>query len=160
MLLRRGAARSVDFSVAVSDATAAQAREQRDCSPDKLVVIPNGIRLERFHPDAERRADVRRELAIPAEAWVVGTVGRVDEVKNQTMMVRAIAPLLGDRVRLVIVGDGPARAALDAAVGALAEPRWVHVLGRRMDVERLLPAFDVFALSSRSEGLPLVVPEA
>jgi glycosyltransferase involved in cell wall biosynthesis len=91
---------------------------------------------------------------------VVGTVGRVDEVKNQTMLVRAMAPLLGDRVRLVIVGDGPARAALEAAVGALPEPRFTHVLGRRMDVERILPAFDVFVLSSRSEGLPLVVPEA
>jgi glycosyltransferase involved in cell wall biosynthesis len=91
---------------------------------------------------------------------VIGTVGRVDEVKNQTMLVAAAAPLLGDKVRLVIVGDGPARAALDAAVAALPHPEHVHVLGRRMDVDRLLPGFDVFALSSVSEGLPLVVPEA
>jgi glycosyltransferase involved in cell wall biosynthesis len=160
LLLRRGAARFVDAFVAVSEVTAEQARAQKDCAPEKLVVIPNGIRLERFHPDDEQRAAIRHELAIPADAWVVGTVGRVDEVKNQTMLVRAMAPLLGDRVRLVIVGDGPARAALEAAVGALPEPRFAHVLGRRMDVERILPAFDVFVLSSRSEGLPLVVPEA
>ena len=76
------------------------------------------------------------------------------------VMVAAMAPLLGDKVRLVIVGDGPARADLDRAVGSLAHPGWVHVLGRRMDVTRLLPAFDVFCLSSRSEGLPLAVPEA
>jgi len=160
VLLRRGAARLVEAFVAVSEVTAEQAREQHDCGPEKLVVIPNGIRLERFHPDDALRAEIRAELAIPAEAWVVGTVGRVDEIKNQTMLVRALAPLLGDRVRLVIVGDGPARAALDAAVGALPDPRFAHVLGRRMDVDRLLPAFDVFALSSKSEGLPLVVPEA
>ena len=160
MVLRRGAARLVDYFVPVSEVTAEQARAQRDCDPEKLVVIPNGIRLERFHPDADARTEIRRELGIPADAWVVGTVGRVDEVKNQTLLVRAMAPLLGDRVRLVIVGDGPARAALDAAVGAVPDPRHVHVLGRRMDVARILAAFDVFALSSRSEGLPLAVPEA
>lgn len=160
MLLRRTSARFVDFFVAVSEVTAAQAREQEDCEPDKLVVIANGIRLERFAPDEVVRAAVRAELGIPDDAWVIGTVGRVDEVKNQTMLVAAAAPLLGDKVRLVIVGDGPARAALDAAVAALPHPEHVHVLGRRMDVDRLLPGFDVFALSSVSEGLPLVVPEA
>lgn len=160
MLLRRTSARFVDFFVAVSEVTAGQAREQEDCDPEKLVVVPNGIRLERFRPDAELRASVRAELGIPDDAWVIGTVGRVDEVKNQTMLVAAAAPLLGDKVRLVIVGDGPARAALDAAVAALPHPEWVYVLGRRMDVDRLLPGFDVFALSSVSEGLPLVVPEA
>jgi glycosyltransferase involved in cell wall biosynthesis len=160
LMLRRAAARLVSAFVAVSDVTAAQARRQRDCDPAKLVVIPNGIRLERFRPDPDARRAIRAELGIPDDAWVVGTVGRIDEVKNQPMLVRAIAPMLGDRSRLVIVGDGPARAALDAAVAAVAEPRYVHLLGRRMDVDRILPALDVFALSSLTEGLPLVVPEA
>jgi glycosyltransferase involved in cell wall biosynthesis len=160
MLLRRSAARLVDFFVPVSEVTAQQARAQRDCEETKLVVIRNGIQLDRFRPDAAGRARVRAELAIPADAWVVGTVGRVDEVKNQILLVAAMAPLLGDRVRLVIVGDGPARPALDAAIAALPRPELVAALGRRLDVDRLLPAFDVFALSSTSEGLPLVVPEA
>jgi glycosyltransferase involved in cell wall biosynthesis len=160
-LLRRAAARLLDSFVAVSDVTAAQAREARDCAPEQLVVIANGIRLERFHPDPDARAIARAELGITPDAWVVGTVGRVDEVKNQVMLVAAMAPML-DRADLVIIGDGPAREALDAAVGALIAPARarVHVLGRRMDVDRLLPALDVFALSSVSEGLPLVVPEA
>ncbi|MCA9680523.1 MAG: glycosyltransferase [Kofleriaceae bacterium] len=160
LLLRRAAARAVSAFVAVSEVTAAQAHEQQDCPPDKLVVIPNGIRLERFHPDAEARAAIRAELGIPADAWVVGTVGRVDEFKNQVLLVAAIAPMLAEDHRLVIVGDGPARATLEAAVAALPEPRWVHVLGRRMDVVRLMPSFDVFAMSSQTEGLPLVLPEA
>jgi len=91
---------------------------------------------------------------------VVGTVGRLDEYKNQAMLVRAMASLLSSRVRLVLVGDGPARGAVEAVVAALPEPRWVVVAGRRMDVPKLLPAFDVFALPSKTEGLPLVVPEA
>lgn len=158
IFLRRAAARLVRFFVAVSPGTAAQARAQRDCPPDRLVVIPNGIRLERFHPDEAVRAATRAELGLPADAWVVGTIGRVDENKNQTLLVRAAAPLLGERGHVVVVGDGPARPTLDAALAKL-DGRG-HALGRRMDVDRLLPAFDVFALSSISEGLPLVVPEA
>ena len=117
--LRRAAGRLVDAFVAVSEVTAAQARAQRDTPLERLHVIPNGIRLDRFAPDAAVRAAARAELGIPADAWVVGTVARVDEVKNQPLLVRAMAPLLGDGVRLVIVGDGPARAALDAAIAAI-----------------------------------------
>jgi glycosyltransferase involved in cell wall biosynthesis len=76
------------------------------------------------------------------------------------LLVRAMAPLLSSQVRLVLIGDGEARAAVEAAVAALPDPRWVVMTGRRMDVPKLVHAFDVFALSSKSEGLPLVVPEA
>jgi glycosyltransferase involved in cell wall biosynthesis len=161
MMLRRAAAQLVRWFVAVSDTTAAQAREQRDAPAGRIIVIPNGIRLERFKRDAKIRSAVRAELGIPDDAWVVGTVGRIDRNKNQPLLIRAAAPLLGPKARLVLVGDGTARAELDAAVAATgAAAPFVHVLGRRMDVDRLFSAFDVFALSSISEGLPLVVPEA
>jgi glycosyltransferase involved in cell wall biosynthesis len=104
------------------------------------------------------RATVRAELGIPAEAWVVGTVGRIDEFKNQGMLIEAAAGRVGEMYRLVLVGDGPLREVLTAQAAAIGP--WVQLTGRRMDVERLLPAFDVFALPSKSEGLPLVVPEA
>ncbi|MEO8553404.1 MAG: glycosyltransferase family 4 protein, partial [Kofleriaceae bacterium] len=55
---------------------------------------------------------------------------------------------------------GPARAEVEAEVARLADPSAVVMTGRRMDVPKLIHAFDVFALSSQSEGLPLVVPEA
>ncbi|MDX2088906.1 MAG: glycosyltransferase [Kofleriaceae bacterium] len=155
--LRRAAARMTHAFVAVSDTTAAQARAQGDAR--SVHTIPNGIRLDRFAPDPVARAAARSELGL-GEAWVVGTVGRFDGYKNQAMLVRAMAPLLSERVRLVIVGDGESRAEVEAAVAALPEPRWVVLTGRRMDVPRLVHAFDVFALSSSSEGLPLVVPEA
>jgi glycosyltransferase involved in cell wall biosynthesis len=157
--LRRTAARFVHAFVAVSDTTAAQARAQRDVSPGKLHTIANGIRLDRYAPDAEARAAARVELGL-GDAWVVGTVGRLDSNKNQAMLVRAMAPILSSRVRLVIIGDGDARADVEAAIAALPDPRWVVMTGRRMDVPKLIHAFDVFALSSSTEGLPLVVPEA
>ena len=158
-LLRRAAARLVHAFVAVSDTTAAQAREQHDAPERVLCTIANGIRLDRYRPDAEARAAARVELGL-GDAWVVGSVGRLDDYKNQAMLVRAMAPYLSSDVRLVIVGDGPNRAAVEAEVGKLREPKWVVMTGRRMDVPRLVPAFDVFALSSKTEGLPLVVPEA
>ncbi|HWO21457.1 MAG TPA: glycosyltransferase [Kofleriaceae bacterium] len=158
-MLRRAAAQLVYAFVAVSGTTEAQAKEQRDAPLGRLHTIPNGIRLDRYAPDPEARAAARVELGL-GDAWVVGTVGRLDEYKNQVLLVRAMAPLLSSRVRLVIIGDGPARPDVEAAVAALPEPRWVVLTGRRMDVPRLVHAFDVFALSSKSEGLPLVVPEA
>src|SRR5689334_5779285 len=157
--LRRAAAGFVHEFVAVSATTAAQARVQHDTALGKLHTIPNGIRLDRYAPDSEARAAARVELGL-GDAWVVGTVGRLDPIKNQAMLVRAMAPLLSSHVRLVIVGEGDARPEIEAAIAALPEPRWVVMAGRRMDVPRLIHAFDVFALSSSSEGLPLVVPEA
>lgn len=157
--LRRTAARLVDAFVAVSDTTAEQARAQHDTATGKLHTIPNGIRLDRYAPNPEARAAIRVELGL-GDAWVVGTVGRLDAVKNQAMLVRAMAPLLSSRARLVIVGEGDARPDIEAAIAALPDPRWVVMTGRRMDVPRVIHAFDVFALSSTSEGLPLVVPEA
>ncbi len=158
-LLRRSAAWLAHAFVAVSETTADQARAQHDAAPDKLHTIPNGIRLERYAPDPRARATARAELGL-GDAWVVGTVGRLDAAKNQAMLVRAMAPLLSSRVRLVIVGEGEARAEIEAAIAELAEPQWVVMTGRRMDVPGLVHAFDVFALSSKTEGLPLVVPEA
>jgi len=158
-VLRRAAARLTSAFVAVSDTTTAQAKEQRDAPLAKLHTIANGIRLDRYRPDPDARAAARAELGV-GDAWVVGTVGRLDEYKNQALLVRAMAPLLSADVRLVIIGDGPSRADVEAEIAKLPEPKWVVMTGRRMDVPQLIPAFDVFALSSKTEGLPLVVPEA
>jgi glycosyltransferase involved in cell wall biosynthesis len=73
--------------------------------------------------------------------------------------VRAVGHLLSERVRLVIVGEGDARAAIERAVLPGRE-RYVTLTGVRRDIPSLLASFDLFALSSRTEGLPLAVPEA
>jgi len=104
---------------------------------------------------------VRAELGIPPHAFVVGSVGRLVREKNQAALVAAMTPLLSSTVRLVLVGDGPEREALARAVAALGERApWVQLLGARTDVPELMAAFDLFALSSDSEGLPLVIVEA
>jgi len=126
------AGRLVDAFVAVSPETAEFARKRSEIVERKLMVISNGIELSRFHPDRAARDRVRAELGIAADAWVVGTVGRIATEKNQALLVRAMAPLLGPDARLIVARDVPA----------------------------VLNALDAFALSSDTEGLPLVVLEA
>lgn len=154
------AARFVDAFVAVSPETARVARDRNEVDERRLIVIQNGVELGRFHPDPGARERVRRELGIAVEARVVGTVGRVAAEKNQALLVRAMAPLVGPNVRLIVAGDGPLMAQLSALVGTLGVARFVHLLGARRDVPEILNALDVFALSSDTEGLPLVVLEA
>jgi glycosyltransferase involved in cell wall biosynthesis len=158
--LRRVASTLVDACVAVTPALAALARRDRECAPALLHVIPNGIDMARFAPQAEARRRIRASLGIPEKAWVVGTVGRLAPEKDQALLVEAMAPLLDARRHLVIVGDGPERESLQKRVNATMRPGFVHLLGACSNVDEMLSAFDVFALTSKSEGLPLALLEA
>lgn len=160
-VLARAAARFCDAYVAVSQTTAQQAARDRDVAAGKLLTIENGIDLSRFAPSAEARAAARAALGLPADAFVVGTVGRLVREKNQAALVRAMAPLLSPALRLVIAGDGEERAKVADAVAALGDrARFVSLLGARGDTPIVYAALDLFALSSDSEGLPLVIIEA
>lgn len=156
--LRRAGGHLAHAYVAVSDATAKVARENRECVPGRLHVIPNGVDLEAYRPDAAARREVRAELGIPADAWVVGTVGRVSVEKDHALLVRAVGPLLGPEARLLIAGDGAELENVRAEAKAFAP--WVVLTGVRHDVPRIMASLDLFALSSRSEGLPLALLEA
>jgi sugar transferase (PEP-CTERM/EpsH1 system associated) len=160
--LGRISTRFVDCFVAVSADTAATAERWERPNKKRLTVIENGIPLGKFGPNDEARAAIRDELGIPRDAVVVGSVGRLVEEKDYPLLVRATAPLLAERVRLVIVGEGMVRGEIEAAIAAI-EPerrRFVTLAGERRDVPRVLAAFDLFVLSSRAEGLPLAIPEA
>jgi glycosyltransferase involved in cell wall biosynthesis len=158
--LRRLAAKLADAYVTVTPRLAKAAIEQGDCDPSRLHVVPNGIDVVRFAPNDGQRRKIREELAIPDDAWVVGTVGRLAPEKDQALLVDAMGSLLCATRHLVIVGDGAERGALRARVDANPGRDYVHMLGDREDVESLLAAFDAFALTSRTEGLPLVLLEA
>ena len=158
--LRRLAAAFVDAYVAVSPATAAVAKRYHECARRKLFIIANGIDVRRFGRDTAARQDVRQELGISEHAWVVGTIGRLAPEKDQLLLIRAMAPLLGEHRQLVIVGEGPERPRLERELRQLEDARFVHLTGARRDAGRMLAAFDAFALTSTTEGLPLVIPEA
>jgi glycosyltransferase involved in cell wall biosynthesis len=154
------AARCLDAFVAVSPELAEFARRRKEVDDGRLSVILNGVDVTRFRPDAPSRERVRAELGIEREAWVVGTVGRLAVEKNQALLLRAAAPLLGPASRLVVAGDGPRLRPLSELATSLGIGPFVHILGARSDVPAVLNALDVFVLCSDTEGLPLVILEA
>jgi glycosyltransferase involved in cell wall biosynthesis len=158
--LRRAAAKLVDVYVAVTPSLAGRAMTDGDCDSSRLWVIANGIDVVRFAASRDARLAVREEHGIPASAWVVGTVGRLAPEKDQTLLLDAMEPLLREDRHLIIVGDGPEREALRARIARSPVGCFIHLLGARDDVDRILAAMDAFALTSCTEGLPLVLLEA
>jgi glycosyltransferase involved in cell wall biosynthesis len=158
--LRRAAGRFLHAYVAVSPELATLARQLGDCADTKLSVIENGIDLERFRRDDEARRRTRAALGIPQDAWVVGSVGRLAVEKNYPLLVRAMEPELRKGARLVIVGDGASADAIRAEAAARGVSDAVILPGATSDTAPYYAAFDVFALSSDLEGLPLVSLEA
>jgi glycosyltransferase involved in cell wall biosynthesis len=123
-------------------------------------VLYNGIAVGPVGLPDLRRA-IRSELAVPDEAMLVGTVARLDPVKDLGLLVGAVADQVrrGAPLRLVIVGDGPERSALETLAGQ-APPGAVSFLGHRNDARRWLAGCDVYVNCSLSEGVSLTILEA
>jgi glycosyltransferase involved in cell wall biosynthesis len=127
----------------------------------RIRVIYNGIDPGARPAGTERQA-AREALGIPRDAFVVGTAGRLDPVKNLTALLQALQ-VLRDQVKratAVIVGDGPERAALEATAAALGVSDSVLFTGYRADVRGLMAAFDVYVNCSNYEGVSLTILEA
>jgi glycosyltransferase involved in cell wall biosynthesis len=134
----------------------------RRVAPARRVrVIQNGIDTERFLIPTDPLA-TRRALGIPEQAPVVGTVGRLTEVKRQDILLRAFARVRARTpdAHLLLVGDGPLLGDLRDLAGQLGLCECVHFAGLRPHSAPYLRAMDVFALSSRSEGMPQALLEA
>jgi glycosyltransferase involved in cell wall biosynthesis len=127
----------------------------------KVQVVLNGIDTSVYR-DASRREEIRRSLAIPAEARVIGTVGRLNEVKRQDLLVRAFAEISRRRAEawLLVVGDGPERSRLEELARELGVAERAVFAGYQANPEWFFAAMDAFALTSRHEGLPLALLEA
>ncbi|HBO43929.1 MAG TPA: glycogen synthase [Planctomycetaceae bacterium] len=161
-LVGRMGARHAKTFVCVSHDTARHVLRHRIVAKRKIQVIYNGIDVEHFRQACGERDSVRAELGISNAACVVGTVGRLSEVKRQDVLIRAFAHVRHTmpESRLLLVGDGPARAELGRLVESLGLVDHVIFAGYRADRERCLAAMDVFALTSDSEGTPLSLLEA
>lgn len=128
--------------------------------PAQYAVIHGGVSAPAWNEDA--RADARCELGLPADAVVLGTLGRLDDAKNPLGALRAIVPLLSRHreLRVVFIGDGHLHAALERAIAHARVADQVILAGLVPNGARLLPALDIFFLASRWEGFPLVLIEA
>jgi len=122
----------------------------------RVTQIYSGVDTERFRPGPDGH-EIREELGIPKGAPVLGTLSRLDPIKDHPTLFAAFA-----RVRerhpgahLLVVGDGPEREKLEGLRGP-----GVHLLGNRLDAPRVLRAFDLFVLPSRNEGISNTILEA
>ncbi|MFQ5507646.1 MAG: glycosyltransferase family 4 protein [Planctomycetota bacterium] len=125
----------------------------------RVHLIQNGIDTDRFSPGDRRAA--RRELGLPEDCLLIGTVGHLREVKDQALLVDAFAAARRtDRARLIIVGEGAERDSLEALARARGIREQVTFTGWIDDLVPLYRSLDLFALSSRTEQMPLALLEA
>lgn len=160
ILINQLMARSSTAMVAISEATR-QALARYEFLPGRHIkVIYNGI--VPLRPDPAAMEQVRQSLAIPAGAFVVGTVSRLDPVKNQAMMLRAFARFARacPRALLLMVGDGPERQALETLADDLGIGERVRFTGFIETPVNHLALMDVFLLSSHTEGTSMTLLEA
>ena len=132
----------------------------------KVEQIYNGVDSESFHPGAESLSDVLPHDFSPSSGVIVGTVGRLAEIKNQSFLVESFARLLTeqprwrDSLRLVLIGDGPERNAIEQLIRSLDLDGLVWMAGDRADIPALLRAMDIFVLPSLGEGISNTILEA
>lgn len=128
----------------------------------KVTTVLNGIPVERFTSTPQRQAQARAKLGLNPDDLVIGCVGRLVDLKNHALLLQVMPALVQrhPRLKLVIVGYGELEEALHAQTKALGIAQQVTITGKRSDVADLLPAFDVFALPSKTEGLSIALLEA
>jgi glycosyltransferase involved in cell wall biosynthesis len=134
--------------------------------PGRVELIPNGIDAARYSWPPARRAGirdrVRAELGLPPDGWVIGAVGRLVPGKRFDVLLDALRELdgpAGGRPWLVVIGDGPERAALEHRAERLGVRARLVLTGERDDVPELLTALDVLAAPSTEETFGLGVLE-
>jgi glycosyltransferase involved in cell wall biosynthesis len=148
-----------DRVTAVSEAAAHACVQARMIKPERVTVLPNGVNVEEWQPDASVRARMRRELGVGDGEFVWFTAGRLERVKDYPTMILAFMGL-ADSARLVIAGAGSQAYQLRRLVDALGLQNRVHFLGFKPDVRPWMQAADGFVLSSLWEGLPVCLLEA
>jgi sugar transferase (PEP-CTERM/EpsH1 system associated) len=132
----------------------------------RISQVYNGVDTQRFTPRAVRNLGLMPDGFADEDSVVIGTVGRLQPVKDQATLIRAFAllvnehPAIGSRARLVIVGDGPLLADLRALSDALGIGKQIWFSGARSNISEILRILDVFVLPSLSEGISNTILEA
>jgi glycosyltransferase involved in cell wall biosynthesis len=137
----------------------AQVIAETGVEPRRVVSIPTGIDLARFQPRDRNAA--RDALGLPRQAMLVGIVATLRSWKGHEHLYRALAATARADLLLVVVGDGPQRAALEALARTLGIEARVRMMGNQADVAPWMNALDVFCLPSyANEGVPQALAQA
>jgi L-malate glycosyltransferase len=151
--------------VAVSDEIANDLRTRHKGISQKIETVINGVDTNKYLrlSSPGERAGILASLGLPATAHIIGTVGRLERVKNYSMLINAFYLILHKHnihARLVFVGTGSDQDRLRKLVSSLGLAKHVTFLGMQYDLPPLYRSFDVFALSSLTEGTSMSLLEA
>lgn len=129
---------------------------------DNTIIIKNGVNFERFLNFRVTKAEKRKELKIPEDAYVIGHIGRFDALKNHTFLIGVFDELQkkNDRARLLLIGSGSLENEIRTQISQLGLGKKVTIISNRTDIPELLSAMDVFVFPSMFEGLSVTLVEA
>lgn len=165
-LMRRVYRPFVHHFIALSKHQAGYLSRRVGVAAERLTQIYNGVDLQRFHPADGPRAALSGAPTFGPQDWLVGTVGRLEPIKNQLLLARAfvrareISPAARQRMRLLMAGDGALTPAIETVLrdGGALESTWMA--GTRGDVADVMRGLDCFVLPSRAEGISNTILEA
>jgi len=154
-----------DYMIAVSDEIEACLRKWIVCPRARFETIINGIDTKRFKPitDYSLKENLLRKYSLPTNAFLFGSVGRLEKIKNYEMLVRSakiVFEKIPDRSYLVLVGDGTQQFNLQQLARQLGIDSRVIFLGMQQSIHEILPLFDCFTLSSLTEGTSISLLES
>ena len=154
-----------DKIIAVSDEIAYFTKARVKIYNKKIEIITNGIDPRKFCPcsDSKTISESKMFYGLPEKRKIIGSVGRLEGVKNYALLLKAHSELIyryKNEVHLVLVGDGSKLGELQALARELSIEGNVSFLGMQYDLPRIYPLFDLFALSSLTEGTSISLLEA
>lgn len=152
----------VDVKIAPSDLAAEYTFGKGAVKRGDVLILHNGIDLDRFSYDPVGREQIRTQLGVPSDALLIGHIGRFNKQKNHGYLIKVFSEVVKKRpdAMLLLVGEGELMEEVRKASSEAGIEDKVVFAGVRSDVPQLLSAMDVLALPSLYEGMPNVVIEA
>ncbi|MFO1006781.1 MAG: glycosyltransferase [Planctomycetaceae bacterium] len=156
--------RTSPASILVNTASGLRVHAEYGYAKDKLRIVPNGFDLERYRPDQAARIELRQSLGLTADTMLIGLVARFSELKGQKMFLEAMKLVAASfpSAHFVLCGTQitPQNETLARWVRETGCPDRIHLLGERLDVERVHAALDLEVSSSVSEAFSNSIGEA
>ncbi len=166
IMLRRFYGRFMHRFIALSQDLAQWLLNTVEIAPKKVVQLYNGVDLSRFQSENIKEKPASQFSQINSGDIVIGTVGRLQAEKDQSTLINAFAKVKAkttsnnSKLKLLIIGDGPDRAKLEALVAGKGLSESIIFSGARNDIPELLASMRIFVLPSRGEGISNTILEA
>jgi glycosyltransferase involved in cell wall biosynthesis len=154
-------ARWADRLIAVSSEVKTYHQNKTGVSPEKMLVIENGVDVSAFADREAEAKNIRNEFGIASEAPLLGIIGRLKPQKDLPTFLLAAKEILCEQpdVRFLVVGDGPLRVELEEQAEKLGLFPALIFTGMRKDIPAILASLNILVISSLWEGLPVILLE-